>query len=110
MDSSRIYEKEKEGAYIQSFQGEEFIKGRNPTVTNLLNLPDVRDVSANAHVLKACLDRTFDLINPLSPDVAFLFPQKILENLYRFSDVFRGYRKATLGCNGLKNILWMTVY
>ena len=34
-------------------------------------------------------------INPLLPGVAFLYPLK------RFSDVFRGYRKATPGCNGL---------
>ena len=25
---------------------------------------------------------------------------------FRFSDVFRGYRKATLGCNGLKLQAW----
>ena len=40
------------------------------------------------------------VINPLQPSVAFLYPLKISENLW-FSDVFRGYRKATLGCNGL---------
>ena len=42
--------------------------------------------------------------NPLQPGVAFLYPLRTLENLqktFRFSDVFRGYRKATLGCNGL---------
>ena len=35
--------------------------------------------------------------NPLQPGVAFL----------RFSDIFRGYRKATPGCNGLIPI-WET--
>ena len=47
--------------------------------------------------------------NPLQPSVAFLYPLKTSEDLKvfwcfqgaRFSDVFRGYRKATPGCNGL---------
>ena len=38
------------------------MRGGNPTVTPLLNLHDVRDVSANTDELKACLDRSYDLI------------------------------------------------
>ena len=44
-------------------------------------------------------------INPLHPGVAFLYPLKTSENL-RFSDVFRGYRKATPDCNGLIKTKW----
>ena len=62
MDGSTIHGKEKEDVYIQSFQRGEFMKGGNTTVTLLPNLPDVRDVSVNADALKACLDRSFDLI------------------------------------------------
>ena len=40
--------------------------------------------------------------NPLQPYVAFLYPLKTYQITFRFSDVFRGYRKATPGCNGLK--------
>ena len=39
-------------------------------------------------------------LNPFQSSVAFLYPLKTSENL-RFSDVSRGYRKATSGCNGL---------
>ena len=39
------------------------MKGRNPNVTQLLNLPDVQDDSANAGALKVFLDRSFNLIN-----------------------------------------------
>ena len=42
MDCSAFHGKEKEGVYIQSFQGEEVMKGENLTVTKLLKLPDVR--------------------------------------------------------------------
>ena len=38
------------------------MKGKNATVTQLLNLRHVRDVLANADALKACPDRSFDLI------------------------------------------------
>ena len=38
MDGSTIHEKEKEDIYFQSFQREEFIKGRDLTVTQLLNV------------------------------------------------------------------------
>ena len=62
MDGSTIHGKEKEGVYIQSFQREQFIKGGNPTVTQLLNLAEVQGVSANADELKSCLDRSFELI------------------------------------------------
>ena len=36
--------------------------------------------------------------------VAYLYRLKGLENLLRFSDVFRGYRLATLDYNGLKEV------
>ena len=39
-------------------------------------------------------------LSPLQPDVAFLYHLKTSET-FRFSDIFRGYRKATPGCNGL---------
>ena len=48
--------------------------------------------------------------NPLQPGVAFLYPP---ENIWRFSDVFRGYRKATPGCNGLTSLnilLWKVAF
>ena len=38
------------------------MKGGNAAFTQLLNLPDVRDVSANTNALKAYLDKPFDLI------------------------------------------------
>ena len=38
------------------------------------------------------------LLNQLQLSVAFLYPLKT----FRCSDVFRGYRKAAPGCNGLK--------
>ena len=47
---------------MASFQRDEFMKGGDPTVTQLLNLPYVWDCSANADALKDCLDRYFDLI------------------------------------------------
>ena len=40
------------------------------------------------------------MINPLQPGVAFLYPVKTSRTL-KFSDIFREYRKATPGCNGL---------
>ena len=42
--------------------------------------------------------------NPLQPSVAFLYTPWKHQKSFRFSDVFRGYRKATPGCNGLKAI------
>lgn len=68
MDGSTLHGKEKEGVYIQSFQREVFIKGGNPTVTQLLNLAEVQGVSANAAELKSCLDRSFDLIKEACGD------------------------------------------
>ena len=51
-------------------------------------------------LLGPVLFQTAEILNPLYSDVAFLYPLKISENL-KFSDVFRGYRKATPGYNGL---------
>ena len=46
----------------------------------------------------------------LQPGVASLYLLKTSENL-RFSDVFRGYRKATIGCDGLNACLYhLTFY
>ena len=42
-------------------------------------------------------------INPLQPGVAFYTLWKD-QKTFRFSDVFRGYRKATLNCNGLNEL------
>ena len=44
------------------------------------------------------------LLNPLQPFVAFLYPLRTSET-FRFSNVFGGYRKATPGCNGLTSRL-----
>ena len=55
MDGSTILEKEKEGSHIQSFQRKWFMKGGNPTITPLLNLPDLCDISAYADALKDLL-------------------------------------------------------
>ena len=43
------------------------------------------------------------LFNPLVPIAACLYSLKTSENLW-FSHVFRGYKKAALGTNGLINI------
>ena len=49
-------------------------------------------------------------VNPLQSGVAYLYLLKTsvfktpTSKLQRFSDIFRGCRKAALGCNGLK---WM---
>ena len=40
------------------------------------------------------------LINPFVPNALFLYPLKTSETV-RLFDVFRGYRKGTLGTNGL---------
>ena len=40
------------------------------------------------------------IVNPLCPSVSFLYPLKI-SKLERFSDIFGGYRKGTLGRKGL---------
>ena len=42
-------------------------------------------------------------IIPYSPNVSFLYPLKMPENLW-FSDVFRGYRNVTLGEYGLNSL------
>ena len=68
MDGSRNHEKEKEGISIQPFQREKFMKGGNTTVSELLNLTDVWDVSGNADPLKAYLDRSFELSKTHSMD------------------------------------------
>ena len=40
-----------------------------------------------------------------SPVLLFYTPWND-QKTFRFSDVFRGYRKATPGCNGLKRLSW----
>ena len=42
--------------------------------------------------------------NPLQVAAAFLYPRKN-QKTFMFSDVFRGYRKTTPGCNGLKSVV-----
>ena len=41
MNGSTVHRKEKEGTYIHLIQREEFMKGGNPCVPLLLNLPDM---------------------------------------------------------------------
>ena len=53
-----------------------------------------------------CTSKDF-LFNPLQPSVAFLYPLKRSEK-QGFSDIFKGYKKATLGCNGLMTIVYGT--
>ena len=48
---------------------------------------------------------TKKILNPLLPDVLFLYPLKTSENLW-FSDVFRGYKNGTPGSNGLI-LIWV---
>ena len=50
-------------------------------------------------------------VNPLQPGVAFLYTPGKYRKTFRFSDVFRGYRKATPDCNGLSflNIIKINV-
>ena len=48
--------KKKKGVYIQAFQKDEFVKGGDPTITRLFNIPDIEEVSANADALKNSLD------------------------------------------------------
>ena len=43
---------------------------------------------------------TWTNVNPSHATGVFLYPLKIPENLW-FSDVFRGYRKTSVTCNGL---------
>ena len=45
------------------------------------------------------------IINPFIPNASFLYPLKTSENSEAF-DVFRGYRKDTMGTNGLR-IVWI---
>ena len=82
--------REKKGVYIQSFQREEVMKGGNPTVTLLLNLLDVRDVSVNADALKASLDRSFNLIKEHCID------DNVLKN---FISNYTDRASTNIGCN-----------
>ena len=47
---------------VHSIISKRIISERNPTVTKLLNLPDVREGFVNANALKACFFRFFNLI------------------------------------------------
>ena len=47
--------------------------------------------------------QTQSTLTHYSPVLLFYTPWKH-QKTFRFSDVFRGYRKATPGCNGLNNI------
>ena len=90
MDGSTIHGKEKEGVYIQSFQREQFIKGGNPSVTQLLNLAEVQGVSVNADELKSCLDRSFDLIKQFCGGD---------DMLKKFISICTDRASANIGCN-----------
>ena len=57
----------------------------------------IKNVFMNVRKLRNCLRRNFQLyINPL------ITARCCFSITFRFSDVFRGCRKATPGCNGLK--------
>ena len=90
MDGSTIDGKEKEGVYIQSFQREQFIKGGNPTITQVLNLAEVQGVSANADELKSCLDRSFDFIKQFCGGD---------DMLKKFISICTDGASANIGCN-----------
>ena len=47
--------------------------------------------------------RIYNNINPYHATGPFLYSLKTLENLC-FSDVFRGYRKRPVACNGLMKL------
>ena len=53
---------------------------------------------------KSIINLLLIVINPFWPTVPFLYPLKMLENLW-FSDIFTGYRNGTLGQNGLMETL-----
>lgn len=91
IDKSIIHGKEKKVEYIQSFQREEFKKGGNPNVTQLIKLIDVRDVSPNTWTCKAFFDRYFDLIKEHDMD----------ENeLNKFILIWMDRAWTNTGCNG----------
>ena len=59
---------------------------------------EISDVSINKH--NFCSNLNFWLTH-YSPVLLFHTPWKY-QKTFRFPDVFRGYRRATPGCNGLK--------
>ena len=66
----------------------------------LSNLWHFRSIYYKNRSIKRCQSflSSRSLFNPLQPGVAFLYPWKHQKTL-KF--VFRGYKKATPGCNGL---------
>ena len=82
--------KKKKGVYIQAFQKDEFVKGGDPTITRLLNIPDIEEVSANADALKNSLDKSLTLLNQHSLD----------ENVFkRFISICTDGASTNIGCN-----------
>ena len=67
------------------------IKRRNSTVAKLLNLSDVRDVSANVDALKACLDISFNLI------IEHCMDENVLK---KFISICTDGASINIGCNG----------
>ena len=92
MDGSTIHGEEKEGVYVQWFQRDEFLKGGDPTVTQLLNIPDVQDVFANADALN-CLNRSFELLKEHCNN------ESILD---KFISMCTDGASTNLGCNNLR--------
>ena len=59
-----------------------FMKGVKPIATQLLNLPDVRDISVNADAFKVSLDRYFHLIKEKYKEVTSL--KELIDELDNF--------------------------
>ena len=71
------------------------------TKCSILDVAAVRDPPLNI-MSNTIFLYLLSMFNPLQPSVAFLYPLKKIRKPLGFSDVFKGYRKATLGCNGLR--------
>ena len=67
------------------------------------------DIGTNSFTFFISLDLNFNqtYLTHYSPVLLFYTPWKH-QKTFRFSDVFRGYIKATLGCNGLIKFHFLT--
>ena len=90
-----------------------FMKGVKPIATQLLNLPDVRDISVNADAFKVSLDRYFHLIKEKYKEVTSL--KELIDELDNFvlwnlsEHVEQGglgisYRRSNVQSKNLKTI------
>ena len=90
IDGSTIYGKGKKSCIHSVVSKGRIHEGGNPTVTLLLNLLDVRDVSVNADALKVGLDRFFNLIKEHCID------DNVLKN---FISNYTDRASTNIGCN-----------